>query len=384
MACNVEQQEEEEEDMGYPDMEDVMGEALNMKQKNTLPIYGNKDTMNINPMILSNIQGSAYFKEDLYKMKTFHEVIDEIFYKVEHLEPWEKGSRKLAGQVGMCGGVRGVAAGGIVSSAYCLLYKLFTLRLTRRQVQAMQNHVDSPYIRGLGFMYIRYCQPPSDLWDWFEPYLDDPEEIDLKAGGGFKTTIGALCRMMLIKLDWFGTMLPRVSVTISKTLQQKLTSVSQPDRPMAGEEEEGGRRENGEPEERERDRPRERERERGRGRGRKDMWGEAARRARPDQPERRERRSPPRRRSSRSRERDRYTQDRRQRSRSRDKERRQSCSRSRDRKRRQSRDRHTRKSRSQSRDRRRRSRSKERRRSRSRSRDRRQRSRTSSRDRKKR
>ena len=48
-----------------------------------------------------------------------------------------------------------MAAGGIVSSAYCLLYKLFTLRLTRRQVQAMLNHGDSPYIRGLGFMYIR-------------------------------------------------------------------------------------------------------------------------------------------------------------------------------------------------------------------------------------
>ena len=49
-----------------------------------------------------------------------------------------------------------MAAGGIVSSAYCLLYKLFTLKLTRRQVQAMLNHVDSPYIRGLGIMYIRY------------------------------------------------------------------------------------------------------------------------------------------------------------------------------------------------------------------------------------
>jgi len=24
---------------------------------------------------------------------------------VDHLEPWEKGSRKTAGQVGMCGGV---------------------------------------------------------------------------------------------------------------------------------------------------------------------------------------------------------------------------------------------------------------------------------------
>ena len=27
------------------------------------------------------------------------------FFKVDHLEPWEKGSRKTAGQVGMCGGV---------------------------------------------------------------------------------------------------------------------------------------------------------------------------------------------------------------------------------------------------------------------------------------
>ena len=65
-------------------MEDVMGDALNKKQKNTLPLYGNKETMNINPMILSNIQGSAYFKEELYQLKTFHEVIDEIFYKVSH------------------------------------------------------------------------------------------------------------------------------------------------------------------------------------------------------------------------------------------------------------------------------------------------------------
>ena len=28
-----------------------------------------------------------------------------VLFKVAHLEPWEKGSRKTAGQVGMCGGV---------------------------------------------------------------------------------------------------------------------------------------------------------------------------------------------------------------------------------------------------------------------------------------
>ena len=81
-AVAVEQQpQEQQEEMEDGGMGDL-GDQLNMKQKNTLPLYGNKETMNINPMILSNIQGSAYFKEELYKLKTFHEVIDEIFYKV--------------------------------------------------------------------------------------------------------------------------------------------------------------------------------------------------------------------------------------------------------------------------------------------------------------
>uniref|UniRef100_S4RRN6 Pre-mRNA-splicing factor 38B n=1 Tax=Petromyzon marinus TaxID=7757 RepID=S4RRN6_PETMA len=122
---------------------------------NALPLWGNEKTMNMNPLILTNIQASPYFKVELYELKTYHEV-DEIYYKVSHLEPWEKGSRKTAGQTGMCGGVRGVGTGGIVSTAFCLLYKLFTLKLTRKQLNGLITHSDSPYIRGLGFMYIRY------------------------------------------------------------------------------------------------------------------------------------------------------------------------------------------------------------------------------------
>ncbi|CAE1311243.1 PRPF38B [Acanthosepion pharaonis] len=121
---------------------------------------------------------------NLYELKTYHEVIDEIYYKVSHLEPWEKGSRKTAGQTGMCGGVRGVGAGGIVSSAFCLLYKLFTLRLTKKQVIGLITHRDSPYIRALGFMYIRFTQPPQELWDWFEAYLDDEEGVALGPASG--------------------------------------------------------------------------------------------------------------------------------------------------------------------------------------------------------
>ena len=75
----------------------------------------------------------------------------------------------------LCFKVRGVGGGGIVSTAYCILYKLYTLKLTRKQVTGLMVHKDSPYIRGLGFMYVRYTQAPQDLWDWYEPYLDDTE-----------------------------------------------------------------------------------------------------------------------------------------------------------------------------------------------------------------
>lgn len=97
------------------------------KKSNVLPVWGSERTMNLNNLILTNIQGSHYFKGDkplsqkpsissltkffsffsvnLYELKTYHEVVDEIYYKVSHLEPWEKGSRKTSGQTGMCGGV---------------------------------------------------------------------------------------------------------------------------------------------------------------------------------------------------------------------------------------------------------------------------------------
>lgn len=54
------------------------------KLKNTLPLYANKDSMNMNSMILTNILGSPYFKEELINFKTFHEVVDEIYYKVRN------------------------------------------------------------------------------------------------------------------------------------------------------------------------------------------------------------------------------------------------------------------------------------------------------------
>ncbi|XP_075415019.1 pre-mRNA-splicing factor 38B isoform X5 [Tenrec ecaudatus] len=55
--------------------------AVSGKQGNVLPLWGNEKTMNLNPMILTNILSSPYFKVQLYELKTYHEVVDEIYFK---------------------------------------------------------------------------------------------------------------------------------------------------------------------------------------------------------------------------------------------------------------------------------------------------------------
>lgn len=57
-------------------------ELLGRKTGNTLSLWGNLSTMNLNNMIYTNIMQSPYFKTELIELKTYHEVIDEIYYKV--------------------------------------------------------------------------------------------------------------------------------------------------------------------------------------------------------------------------------------------------------------------------------------------------------------
>ncbi|CAN6208798.1 unnamed protein product, partial [Urochloa humidicola] len=125
-----------------------------------------------------NILSSDYFKE-LYKFKTYHEVVDEIYHQVDHVEPW------------MTGNCRGP------SSAFCLLYKFFTMKLTVKQMHGLLKHPDSPYIRAIGFLYLRYVAEPKTLWSWYEPYIKDDEEFS-PGSNGKMTTMGVYVRDLLL------------------------------------------------------------------------------------------------------------------------------------------------------------------------------------------
>lgn len=158
-----------------------------------------------------NILSSDYFR-DLLRLKTYHEVIDEIYNQVDHVEPW------------MTGNCRGP------STAFCLLYKFFTMKLTVKQMHGLLKHPDSPYIRAVGFLYLRYLADPKTLWSWYEPYLKDDEEFS-PGSSGRMTTMGVYVRDLLLGQYYFDTLLPRIPVPVMRTVVSSLENMKLPTKP---------------------------------------------------------------------------------------------------------------------------------------------------------
>lgn len=55
-------------------------------------------------------------------LKTYHEVVDEIYYRVDHAEPLSPGTARIP------------------STCFCLLQKFFLMRLTMKQMQGLLKH----------------------------------------------------------------------------------------------------------------------------------------------------------------------------------------------------------------------------------------------------
>eukprot|EP01132_Coremiostelium_polycephalum_P001512 gene1512-1904_t len=166
-----------------------------------LEIHGNEKTMNLENILLVNIQSSLYFK-DLYRLKTYHEVIDEIYNHVEYLSPYIPNTKNP-------------------STAYCLLYKLFLMRMTEKQMIGLIEHQDSPYIRAIGFLYLRYCHPPAQLWSWFGPYLDDEEAIKITPRGQ-DITMQSFLLDLLREPKFADSLLPRLPTKAQKEIEQNI------------------------------------------------------------------------------------------------------------------------------------------------------------------
>ncbi|XP_027179214.1 pre-mRNA splicing factor SR-like 1 isoform X1 [Coffea eugenioides] len=159
-------------------------------------------------VLCMNILSSDYFR-DLLRLKTYHEVIDEIYNQVDHVEPW------------MTGNCRGP------STAFCLLYKFFTMKLTVKQMHGLLKHPDSPYIRAVGFLYLRYYADPKTLWNWYEPFIKDDEEF-APGSNGRMTTMGVYIRDLLLGQYYFDTLFPRIPVPVLRSVVSNLEKLKLP------------------------------------------------------------------------------------------------------------------------------------------------------------
>jgi pre-mRNA-splicing factor 38B len=93
--------------------------------------------------------------------------------------------------------------------------------MTAHQMDLTLKHVDSPYIRGIGFLYLRYTGPPEEMWKWIQPYIYDEEEIKVEMSAR-PTTVGEFVRRLFAGRDFCGTTLPRLPILVERDLQVKL------------------------------------------------------------------------------------------------------------------------------------------------------------------
>eukprot|EP00316_Scyphosphaera_apsteinii_P005499 CAMPEP_0119320504 /NCGR_PEP_ID=MMETSP1333-20130426/52640_1 /TAXON_ID=418940 /ORGANISM="Scyphosphaera apsteinii, Strain RCC1455" /LENGTH=269 /DNA_ID=CAMNT_0007327237 /DNA_START=43 /DNA_END=852 /DNA_ORIENTATION=- len=94
------------------------------------------------------------------------------------------------------------------------------MKLTRPQIKIMLEHTDSPYIRAMGFLYLRMAMTDGykELWGWFEPHLGDKEEFTIDGTSSTKTTIGEFAKRLLTDQDFFGDRLPRIPVLMQRQI----------------------------------------------------------------------------------------------------------------------------------------------------------------------
>lgn len=88
------------------------------------------------------------------------------------------------------------------------------------------THADSPFIRAIGFLYLRYVGDPKCVYKWIEPYLYDDEPIEARASSakqnGSSETMGEYVRRLFTDKNYHGTILPRLPVQIERDIQVKL------------------------------------------------------------------------------------------------------------------------------------------------------------------
>ena len=100
------------------------------------------------------------------------------------------------------------------------------LFVDHEQVQARNN----PYVRAVGFLYVRFLAPPEQLWDRLQVFLFEDtksSEFLFSSDRLSPISIGAYVQRLLEDKSYFNTVLPRVPVLIQREITRRLQTVGE-------------------------------------------------------------------------------------------------------------------------------------------------------------
>lgn len=167
-----------------------------------------KMVFNCSPLLKNQLLNSSYYKS-LLTISSIPEFVSEIQqYATDTMDVYKSAMEP--------------------SCFMCCAYRLYTLALPEEDLRRITDNQESPLVRCVAFLFIRYAAPAEDLWDKLEEFILDDEPIFVKDGSqGYKISIGQYIEDLLLKDKYLSTPLPRIPNAARRKLEERLAPMTQ-------------------------------------------------------------------------------------------------------------------------------------------------------------
>merc|ERR1719473_2329999 len=161
---------------------------------------------NLGAQLRADILKAPYFKTTLATLESFEAVKEELM-NVTHVEPMESAS--------------------VPSPFMCCLFKLFSIKLTRSQINELLESRESVYLRCAGVLYLRFGVDPNTLAPWLKNLFLDEEELTTDMEQKRRQTIGEWVEGLVQDDKYYDFLMPRIPVQGRKSFENTLIMLPQ-------------------------------------------------------------------------------------------------------------------------------------------------------------
>ena len=210
-------------------------EQSEVKQKDGLAVICG-DRMGLEQKLATNIEEDYYFTGTLCKMNTFEQLCEEAKQEgCKHVYAWGgmRGDYRRADNIVLGGKTceNNVHVNRSPARLWCILYRMFTLRLSEAQLKYLLENNSKIQHRSLGVLYVRFTQPHEDHLQWVKHLFRGSDDVVQVCPAGQRTgtstTICNFARNVFLEMKYLGTQFPRIPVKYVKAIKEYITEIDE-------------------------------------------------------------------------------------------------------------------------------------------------------------